>query len=109
MSEEQPKETMIGAIASTKAGDIRLSFHQNCQLVVGLDVGEDAPLLTLSMSQSTAKEMLIVLHSIYGMEDYEVSARLTKEQYEFLRQLADEKEMNIEYVLRELIQKAIDG
>jgi len=63
MSEDQqPEEAMMNAIADPKTGTVRLGLMRSCHISVNLDFIEAHPILTLTMTESTAKELFVVLH-----------------------------------------------
>lgn len=96
--------------AMTANGKLSFSFLQDCEISIEMKVFEDGvKSLCLETTEALGKELLIILNSLYGMEDYEASVRFTQEQYKFLDMLAESQEMSIEDVLRDMVQKRIDS
>ena len=107
MTEEAVKEPVIGVVTDPNNGEIFFSLQKDCQLKVKMEAKE-SPRLTLIMGEGTAKELLILLTSVYGMEPHEVTVRFTEQQYQFLKNLGSVQEMTVEDVLRDIVQTFID-
>lgn len=112
MSKPEPTpEPLITSITSLIKGVeyVRLLLNKNCRAAIRCEIDDEGIASTyLTLSKETAKEILIHLCLVYGMEDWEVGARLTKEQFQWLQSAADKEDMTQEDYVRKLIQDQIN-